>query len=128
MLVTNSSWSRDLYFILTEPPLLWVWLIDTSNPSFSDNFFSRSNVSGSLSLSFLTIGFLLLTRALVKSKKPIVKKLKLKDPDTLDLEKKLSEKLGLDVSINHTHKRGGSVKIKYRSLDQLELVTSKLKS
>lgn len=67
------------------------------------------------------------TEALVKSKKPIVKKLKLKDPDTLDLEKKLSEKLGLDVLINHTHKRGGSIKIKYRSLDQLELVTSKLK-
>ncbi|MDA7688303.1 ParB/RepB/Spo0J family partition protein [Pelagibacteraceae bacterium] len=67
------------------------------------------------------------TEALVKSKKPIVKKLKLKDPDTIDLEKKLSEKLGLDVSINHTHKRGGSIKIKYRSLDQLELVTSKLK-
>ena len=68
------------------------------------------------------------TEALVKSKKPIVKKLKLKDPGTLDLEKKLSEKLGLDVLINHTHKRGGSIKIKYRSLDQLELVTSKLKS
>lgn len=68
------------------------------------------------------------TEALVKSKKLIVKKLKLKDPDTIDLEKKLSEKLGLDVSIHHTHKRGGSIKIKYRSLDQLELVTSKLKS
>ena len=68
------------------------------------------------------------TEALVKSKKPVVKKLKLKDPDTLDLEKKLSEILGLDVLINHTHKRGGSIKIKYRSLDQLELVTSKLKS
>ena len=68
------------------------------------------------------------TEALVKSKKPIVKKLKLKDPDTIDLEKKLSEKLGLDVVINHTQKRGGSIKIKYRSLDQLELVTSKLKS
>ena len=68
------------------------------------------------------------TEALVKSKKSVVKKLKLKDPDTLDLEKKLSEILGLDVSINHTHKRGGSIKIKYRSLDQLELVTSKLKS
>ena len=68
------------------------------------------------------------TEALVKSKKPVVKKLKLKDPDTIDLEKKLSEKLGLDVSINHTQKRGGFIKIKYRSLDQLELVTSKLKS
>ena len=68
------------------------------------------------------------TEALVKSKKTVVKKLKLKDPDTLDLEKKLSEKLGLDVLINHNQKRGGSIKIKYRSLDQLELVTSKLKS
>ena len=68
------------------------------------------------------------TEALVKSKKSVVKKLKLKDPDTLDLEKKLSEKLGLDVLINHNQKRGGSIKIKYRSLDQLELVTSKLKS
>ena len=68
------------------------------------------------------------TEALVKSKKPVVKKLKLKDPDTLDLEKRLSEKLGLDVLINHTQKRGGSIKIKYRSLDQLELVTGKLKS
>ena len=68
------------------------------------------------------------TEALVKSKKPIIKKLKLKDPDTLDLEKKLSEKLGLDITINHTPKRGGSMKIKYRSLDQLEMVTPKLKS
>ena len=68
------------------------------------------------------------TEALVKSKKPIIKKLKLKDPDTLDLEKKLSEKLGLDITINHTSKRGGSMKIRYRSLDQLEMVTSKLKS
>ena len=68
------------------------------------------------------------TEALVKSKKTVVKKLKLKDPDTLDLEKKLSEKLGLDVSINYTQKRGGSIRIKYRSLDQLDLITSKLKS
>ena len=37
------------------------------------------------------------TEALVKSKKPVIKKLKLKDPDTLDLEKRLTEKLGLDV-------------------------------
>jgi ParB family chromosome partitioning protein len=68
------------------------------------------------------------TEAIVKSKKPIVKKLKLKDPDTLDLEKRLTEKLGLDVLINHSQKRGGSIKIKYRSLEQLELITDKLKS
>ena len=68
------------------------------------------------------------TEALVKSKKPVIKKLKLKDPDTLDLEKRLTEKLGLDVLINHSQKRGGSIKIKYRSLEQLELITGKLKS
>ena len=68
------------------------------------------------------------TEALVKSKKPVIKKLKLKDPDTLDLEKRLTEKLGLDVLINHSQKRGGSIKIKYRSLEQLELITDKLKS
>ena len=67
------------------------------------------------------------TEALVKSKNPLVKKVKLKDPDTLDLEKKLSEKLGLDVSISH-QKRGGSIKVKYRSLEQLEMVTGKLRS
>ena len=68
------------------------------------------------------------TEALVKSKKPVIKKIKLKDPDTLDLEKRLTEKLGLDVLINHSQKRGGSIKIKYRSLEQLELITGKLKS
>ena len=68
------------------------------------------------------------TEALVKSKKLVIKKLKLKDPDTLDLEKRLTEKLGLDVLINHSQKRGGSIKIKYRSLEQLELITGKLKS
>ena len=67
------------------------------------------------------------TEALVKSKNPLVKKVKLKDPDTIDLEKKLSEKLGLDVSISH-QKRGGSIKVKYRSLEQLEMVTGKLRS
>ena len=68
------------------------------------------------------------TEALVKSKKPVIKKLKLKDPDTLDLEKKLTEKLGLEVLISHLPKKGGSIKIKYRTLDQLELVTNKLKN
>jgi ParB family chromosome partitioning protein len=68
------------------------------------------------------------TEALVKSRTSIVKKLKLKDPDTLDLEKRLTEKLGLNVEISHLLNKGGSIKIKYKNLDQLELITQKLKN
>ena len=66
--------------------------------------------------------------SLAKSKKSSVQKIKLKDPDTIDLEEKISEKLGLNVSINHRGKKGGYIKIEYKSLDQLELVTQKLKN
>ena len=65
---------------------------------------------------------------LAKQSKPRVKKVKLKDPDTVDLENNLTTKLGLSVSIDHKGKKGGSIKIEYKSLDQLELVTSKLKN
>ena len=65
---------------------------------------------------------------LAKQRKSGVKKLQLKDPDTIDLENSLSAKLGLNVSINHKGKKGGSIKIEYRSLEQLELVTKKLKN
>ena len=68
------------------------------------------------------------TEALVKEKKEGPKKVKLKDPDTIDLEKKLTNILGLDVTISHRGKQGGSLKVSYKSLDQLELVTKKLKS
>ena len=63
---------------------------------------------------------------LAKQRKPGVKKVKLKDPDTVDLENNLTAKLGLSVSIDHKGKKGGSIKIEYKSLDQLELVTAKL--
>ena len=66
--------------------------------------------------------------SLSKSKKSTVQKIKLKDPDTIDLEEKISEKLGLNVSINHRGKKGGYIKIEYKSLDQLELVTQRLKN
>ena len=66
--------------------------------------------------------------SLAKSKKNTVQKIKLKDPDTIDLEEKISEKLGLNVLINHRGKKGGYIKIEYKSLDQLELVTQKLKN
>jgi ParB family chromosome partitioning protein len=65
---------------------------------------------------------------LAKDKKGIVKKLKLKDPDTIDLENKISEKLGLTININHKGKKGGSIKIDYKTLDQLEMITQKLKN
>ena len=64
---------------------------------------------------------------LAKHRKPGVKKVKLKDPDTIDLENNLTARLGLNVSINHKGKKGGAIKIEYKSLDQLELVTKKLK-
>jgi ParB family chromosome partitioning protein len=65
---------------------------------------------------------------LAKDKKSIIKKLKLKDPDTIDLENKISEKLGLTININHKGKKGGSIKIDYKTLDQLEMITQKLKN
>ena len=65
---------------------------------------------------------------LAKRRKPGVKKVKLKDPDTIDLENNLTAKLGLKVMIDHKGKKGGAIKIEYKSLDQLELVTRKLKS
>ena len=68
------------------------------------------------------------TEALVKEKKEGPKKIKLKDPDTIDLEKKLTDILGLEVIISHRGKKGGSLKVNYKSLDQLEFVTNKLKN
>ena len=65
---------------------------------------------------------------LAKSKKTGIKKVKLKDPDTIDLENTLTAKIGLTVNIDHKGKKGGSIKIGYKSLDQLEMVTNKLKA
>ena len=65
---------------------------------------------------------------LAKQRKSGVKKVKLKDPDTVDLENSLTARLGLSVTIDHKGKKGGSIKIEYKSLEQLELVTTKLKN
>ena len=65
--------------------------------------------------------------SLVKEKKTKPTKNKLKPADTLDLEQRLTELLGLDVVISDNGKRGCSIKVKYKTLDQLELVTNKLK-
>lgn len=65
---------------------------------------------------------------LAKNSKNKVKKIKLKPTDTIDLERKISEIIGLEVIISDNGKRGGNIKIKYKTLDQLELVTNKLKN
>ena len=64
---------------------------------------------------------------LVKGSKNKISKVKLKPIDTMDLEQKISEILGLNVIISDNGKRGGNIKIKYKTLDQLELITNKLK-
>lgn len=50
---------------------------------------------------------------------------KTKDPDTIELEKRISDALGLNVTINHRDP-GGTVQISYRSLEQLDEVTRRL--
>ena len=48
-----------------------------------------------------------------------------KDPDTAALERRLSDALGLQVTIDHSGERG-TMHIKYRDLDQLDVVLRKL--
>jgi ParB family chromosome partitioning protein len=50
---------------------------------------------------------------------------KQKDADTLALEKRVSDALGLTVSVNHRDP-GGSVQISYKSLEQLDEVMRRL--
>ena len=50
---------------------------------------------------------------------------KTKDPDTLALEKRVSDALGLAVTVNHRDP-GGSVQISYRNLEQLDEVMRRL--
>ena len=49
---------------------------------------------------------------------------KAKDADTLALEKRVSDALGLAVTIDHG-KGGGTVHIRYRDLDQLDEIAAK---
>lgn len=48
-----------------------------------------------------------------------------KDPDTLALEKRVSDALGLVVSVDHRGK-GGTLHIRYRNLEQLEEILRRL--
>lgn len=49
-----------------------------------------------------------------------------KDPDTLALEKTLAETLGLKVDIVHKGRAGGELRIKYKTLEQLDDVCKRL--
>jgi ParB family chromosome partitioning protein len=49
-----------------------------------------------------------------------------KDPDTIALEKQLADKLGLQVEIHHRGDKGGEVKIRYSTLEQLDEVCRRL--
>ena len=52
----------------------------------------------------------------------------LKDPNIVDLEKELSEKIGLKTSIHfNNHSSSGSITLYYSDLDQLEDIMKKLK-
>jgi ParB family chromosome partitioning protein len=48
-----------------------------------------------------------------------------KDADTKALERRLSDALGLEVTVDHRGE-GGTLHIKYRNLDQLDAVLKKL--
>jgi ParB family chromosome partitioning protein len=49
-----------------------------------------------------------------------------KDADTRALEKRLSDKLGLEVTVDHKTSSGGTLHIKYKDLDQLDVILKKL--
>jgi ParB family chromosome partitioning protein len=48
-----------------------------------------------------------------------------KDADTRALEKRVSDALGLEVTVDHRGE-GGTLHVKYRDLDQLDVVLRKL--
>ena len=48
-----------------------------------------------------------------------------KDADTLALEKRLSDALGLAVSVDH-QEQGGRLEIRYRTLEQLDNICLRL--
>jgi ParB family chromosome partitioning protein len=51
-----------------------------------------------------------------------------KDADTEALERRLSDALGLDVSIDHRANGGGTLQVRYRTLEQLDDVVRRLES
>lgn len=58
-----------------------------------------------------------------KSSRPLEK-----DPDTIALEKLLTDVIGMKISIAHKEKGGGELRVSYRSLEQLDDLCRRLKS
>lgn len=56
------------------------------------------------------------------------RRVSMKDADTLALEKRLYDALGLAVAVNHRGESGGELRIRYKTLDQLDLVCRRLGS
>jgi ParB family chromosome partitioning protein len=50
-----------------------------------------------------------------------------KDPDTVRLERELSDRIGAPVAITYDAKRGGSVVIRYSNIDELEGILKHLR-
>ena len=69
------------------------------------------------------------TEVLVKEfKNKKFKLVKKKDPNILDLQKNLEEKIGLKVTINNKKDNSGIIIFDYNDLDQLEKITSIIKN
>ncbi len=73
------------------------------------------------------------TELLVKQEAPgsgkaPARKQQQKDPDTLALEKDLTSAIGLKVNISHKGKKGGEMRISYKSLEQLDEICRRLMS
>ena len=67
-------------------------------------------------------------KSTLKYKKNKNKKTSLKDPNIMDLEKELSEKIGLKTSINFNEQgSSGSITVYYSDLDQLDDLMKRLK-
>ena len=50
-----------------------------------------------------------------------------KPADTRAMEKAIAERLGLQVSINHKKGEAGDVVVRYKTLEQLELIYQRLR-
>jgi ParB family chromosome partitioning protein len=61
-----------------------------------------------------------------KQKRAVAGHPRAKDADTKALERRLSDALGLEVAVDHRADGGGTLRIKYRDLDQLDAVLRKL--
>ncbi|NSL92540.1 ParB/RepB/Spo0J family partition protein [Acetobacter syzygii] len=63
-----------------------------------------------------------------QNRKPVVEEKKDRNPEIAALERDLASRLGLKVAVNFDGRKGGSLEIHYKSLDQLDTVLALLKS